>query len=1045
MSNPADLHLQLKNARELLKQAQLRVTELESQLNKGIADDTSTIVSVSDVARLHDSSFLTADETGQSSDDRFRLFMQSVNGYAIYFLDTTGHVISWNTGAERLKQYTSEEITGQNFERFFTSEDREAGKPEKLLAHAALHGFVEDEGWRVRKDGSQFWANVVITALHRADGTLNGFGKITRDLTERKRSEEQVGKLFRTLSVLSDINQMIVRTRDLHELFNQACHIAVEKGGFRMAWIAFFDPANGRLEPAAHVGTTATDLQALALTLNGTQFDTHPIAAAVRAGERWLCNDLHDSACPGDINLYGAGSSIALPLVAAGVVRGLIQLYAEEVNFFDDAELRLMSEMAMDVSFAIEVSEQETQRLEAEAKVKRYAQRMEILHEIDMGITQATSVEAIVKIALQQIRILFACDQAVVALFDFGANELDVFSFDMQTPFEELNKRSRFPIRPGLLDDFRTSTLNVIDDIFEITDGPPEYEPLKQWGLHSSLRALLMFQGLPIGIIALTAAPAYFFTPELQQIAVEIANQLAIAIRERQLAADLAQHSAQLEQTVAERTADLQAVVMRVEAILNNSPDGIVLVHRDLYIQQTNLSFNRLFHCEQDDYFSLPLSTLIHEDDADAVTDVVQSAIAEGREKRIEIRVIQKDGVAFEAELSVGPIQGDGLVCLLHDITERKRSEAALSESEEKFRSLAETMRGGLAMFDTDYRITYINERFCELLGYSREECIGKRPTDFIFEQDVLMVREQLGRRRKLESSSYELAMRHKNGHPVHLLMSGSPMSDKNGQFNGSFVVVTDIAMQKQAEAALQQALSKERELSDLKSRFISMASHEFRTPLATILVLVDTISIYRNRLNEEQIEQRFEKIRGQIKLLQNIMDDVLMLARIQARRVAFSPVELNLDDLCRRIIDDHVNHPDFKHDVKYQLTGESRSIRIDEKLMRQVVGNLLSNAIKYSVVEQTIIVALSFETTSVTLKISDQGIGIPESDLPHLFEPFHRAANVGTISGTGLGLVIAKEAVELHGGSIVVESQPGVGTTFTIHIPTVQSEKPDA
>jgi len=230
--------------------------------------------------------------------------------------------------------------------------------------------------------------------------------------------------------------------------------------------------------------------------------------------------------------------------------------------------------------------------------------------------------------------------------------------------------------------------------------------------------------------------------------------------------------------------------------------------------------------------------------------------------------------------------------------------------------------------------------------------------------------------------------------------------------------------------------LQVEKELGELKSRFVSMASHEFRTPLATILALTETLRAYRHRLTEEQIEQRLVKMQEQVDHLRDIMEDVLHLARLQARRAEFNPVQLDLDSLCRSVLDEFESQPVIRQRLVYSCDDALHEVKLDRKLMRQIISNLVSNAVKYSPNDTPIEITLAYQAAMLVLSVRDQGIGIPAADLKRLFEPFHRADNVGTIAGTGLGLTIAKESVELHAGTIAVESQVGIGTTFTVRIP---------
>ena len=276
----------------------------------------------------------------------------------------------------------------------------------------------------------------------------------------------------------------------------------------------------------------------------------------------------------------------------------------------------------------------------------------------------------------------------------------------------------------------------------------------------------------------------------------------------------------------------------------------------------------------------------------------------------------------------------------------------------------------------------------------------------------------------------------------IWVLSSKMPLRNLNGEIIGLVGSTRDISQRKEAEDALRQALEKEKELGELKSRFISTASHEFRTPLATILATTETLSAYRTQMSDEQIEQRFSKIKEQIDHLGSIIDDVLHLTKLQARRIEFKPFNMSLDALCRSILDDFRSRSDIRHQFIYNCKDPAPIARLDSKLMRQTINNLLTNAVKYSPIDKPITMTLEYTAQSLLLTVHDEGIGIPDADIKHLFEPFHRASNVGATSGTGLGLVITKESVERHGGIITVESQLGQGTTFTIGIPLIAEEK---
>lgn len=235
---------------------------------------------------------------------------------------------------------------------------------------------------------------------------------------------------------------------------------------------------------------------------------------------------------------------------------------------------------------------------------------------------------------------------------------------------------------------------------------------------------------------------------------------------------------------------------------------------------------------------------------------------------------------------------------------------------------------------------------------------------------------------------------------------------------------------------ALEIALAKEKELSELKSRFVSMVSHEFRTPLASIQTSTDLLVHYFARMTRERRNEALLKIQYEIKRLTTILENVLTFGRAEAVGVAITPLEVDLVELCRRVVADVKRDLHGSHEIEFLTNCAVGQVRLDEKVMRHALNNLLENAVKYSPLGSRVKLALTLDAAQATLAVTDRGIGIDAHDRDHVFEPFHRGTNVGNVQGTGLGLVIVKHAVEAHSGRIEVQSAPGQGTTFTVMLP---------
>jgi len=229
-------------------------------------------------------------------------------------------------------------------------------------------------------------------------------------------------------------------------------------------------------------------------------------------------------------------------------------------------------------------------------------------------------------------------------------------------------------------------------------------------------------------------------------------------------------------------------------------------------------------------------------------------------------------------------------------------------------------------------------------------------------------------------------------------------------------------------------------EINEIKTRFISIASHEIRNPLHTISAYAQILQRSSDKLPEEKKQEFYEKIKTYVKKTTDILDDILLLSKGELVKQQLNAVPLNLNEFCLQI----VQEIQFINQNKIIFFSLDKNINacIDEKVLRHVLINLLTNAIKYSPKDSSIELELISNDEEVIFQIKDKGIGITPEDQQHLFESFYRASNVGSIPGTGLGLAIAKQCVDLHGGKIAVKSEVGVGTTFTVTLPIGNTQK---
>ncbi len=357
-----------------------------------------------------------------------------------------------------------------------------------------------------------------------------------------------------------------------------------------------------------------------------------------------------------------------------------------------------------------------------------------------------------------------------------------------------------------------------------------------------------------------------------------------------------------------------------------------------------------------------------------------------------------------------------------------------------------ESFTDGFALYDQDGRLQIWNERFLTSYPKIADYAAPGRSVDELSREGYLR-----GQFRQIESGIEEWVRELNKLYKLNKSFVEQRLSDgrwlhvKGRRTSDGFnaVIYSDVTEMKRREAELAEnskrlelALEKEVELSSMKSNFVATASHEFRTSLTTIFSAADLLQHYSDQMEDAEKKDYLEEIKQEVGEMTQLLDDILLVRKMEVGMFSFSPEKVNLETLLRNIVRASQNLAGNVHAIKLNIECDSTNVSIDNSLIRHIVNNLLSNAIKYSPAGGAIEVSLARENGELVLDVADRGIGISENEIDRVFDTFFRADNSAGIGGTGLGLSVVKTAVELHGGRISVESMVNEGTTFSVRIP---------
>ena len=503
----------------------------------------------------------------------------------------------------------------------------------------------------------------------------------------------------------------------------------------------------------------------------------------------------------------------------------------------------------------------------------------------------------------------------------------------------------------------------------------------------------------------------------------------------------------------------------QLRAVMDNSPFCINLKDREGRYLYANQHYKDWWGVDAEivgktleDLNPIPSRAAIAENVEEKVLETGQPFIEEVNLKRpsdgkIRDRLRIKFPVTTEDDLAVGV----GTIAI--DITDRKLAERAQKKSEELFLKAFHTNPSPLTIARADGEIQDVNDAWLKTFGYERDEVIGYTPDDLklwnSIEERRLFLRQLIGAG---ALTGFECQLRKKNGALVDIVVSAD-LVNVNGEqriFSTCIDITEDkkskqlllehrdllqqevreaTADLKQKAQELETALNREKELNELQRQFVAMASHEFRTPLAIIDSTAQRLKRRASRMTSDEALSRIDNIRDAVQRMTRLMESTLNAARMEEGTISVDPYPCDIGEI---VADSCVRMQEISkgHVIRHDIRDLPPIVMADKGALEQILSNLISNAVKYSPGSYDVDVEAFGEADDVVIRVKDKGIGINEEDIPKMFTRYFRARTSTGIAGTGIGLNLVKKLVELHNGSIVLESALGNGTTFTVRLP---------
>jgi PAS domain S-box-containing protein len=927
-----------------------------------------------------------ADAALQASEKLYRLLAENSTDIVTRHLpDSTYLYVS--PACRTLLGYEPEELIGRK--AFDQIHPEDVKRVMTLTKEAIKTGGTNMGQYRhLKKDGTYIWVETVGKVIKNAvTGNVEDIICVVRDITDRKRAEEELRKLNRTLLALNNSSQALTRAKDEDWYLNEVCRIVVEDCGHALVWIGYAEEEDGKsVRPVAFAGFDEGYIKSLNVTWDNMERGRGPVGTAIRTGKpavfRNMLSDPRFAPWREDALKRGYAAAVGLPLLDDERAFGSLTIYSRDPDPFSDEEVKLLADLADDLAYGIKSIRLRAAHVNSEEALRQSEEHYRTLFE-------------------NMLNGYAYCRM----LYENGVPQ-DFIYLDVNPAFEKLT---------GLKDVVGRKVSEVIRGIRE---SDPELLEI-------------------LGRVALTGVPERI---ETHIEALDMWFWISVYSAQKE-------HFVAVFDVITERK-KAEDDLRLFKNLINQANDAILVIDpatgRFLDVNAkacNNLGYGReellkMVVLDIDDIV-IP-DTLSWKAHVDNVKDVGH-VFLEGRHRR-------KDGTTYPVEVNVKYIsleKGDYMVAVARDITERKKAEEALQKSEKKYKDLFDSTLDGIYQMDADGVFILMNPAGAKMFGYeSPDEMIGRKGLEFWRDPgDRDVFREEL--KTKKSVNDYHMKLKKKNGEPIELETSSTIKEDEKGAFLGMEGILRDVTERQKLEDQLRQSQKME-----AVGQLAGGIAHDFNNILTA---MIGYGHLLKMKLKEDDPLRNYaDNILSLSDKAANLTHSLLAFSRKQImnpRAVDINEIIRRIDHLLSRIIGEDIRLQTALSEKDLIVMADPG--QIEQVLMNLVAnardsmpkGGLMTIMSEPASIDHEFIKEHGFgkEGEYALISLTDTGAGMDRETREKIFEPFFTTKEVG--KGTGLGLAMVYGIVKQHEGFINVYSEPDRGTTFRIYLPLTEAK----